>query len=232
MSDLRIALIGATGLIGRALIARSVDLEGIRLAAIARRRIDLPKGARMEMFVAEPRYWGDVIETVRPDVVVSALGTTRKKAGADEAAFRAVDVDLVLEVARVARRAGVRQFISVSSAGADRFHRNFYLRVKGELEEELGRLRFDRLDILRPGLLRGRREGDQRPAETLAKWASPILDLALQGKYRKFRSIAASQMVEAIFYLARQKARGRFVHENEAILRAASRFDRDLRVPA
>ena len=86
MSELRMAVIGATGLIGRTLMERAVDVPGIRLAAIARRRIDLPKGARMEMFVAEPLYWDDVIQTVRPHVIVSALGTTRKKVGNDEAA--------------------------------------------------------------------------------------------------------------------------------------------------
>lgn len=229
MSELRMAVIGATGLIGRTLIERAVGMPGVRLAAIARRRIELPKRARMEMFVAEPRYWDDVIQTIRPDVIVSALGTTRKKAGNDEAAFRAVDLDLPLHLARVAKAAGVRQYISVSSAGADRFNRNFYLRTKGELEDELGKVRLGRLDLLRPGLLRGAREDDPRPAERLAMIASPLIDLALQGKYRKFRSISADQLVDAIFHLAREKANGRFIHEHDAILRAAQRFNR---VPA
>lgn len=229
MSELRMVVIGATGLVGRTLIERAVDLPGFRLAAIARRRVDLPKGARMEMFVAEPRYWDDVIHTIRPDLIVSALGTTRRKAGNDEAAFRAVDVDLVLQVAKAAKKAGTRQFISLSSAGADRFNRNFYLRTKGEVEDELGRLRLGRLDILRPGLLRGRREDDPRPVERLAMLASPLLDLALQGKYRKFRSISVDRIADAIFHLARERANGRFVHEHDAILRAAQRFNR---VPA
>lgn len=229
MSELRMAVIGATGLIGRTLIERAVGMSSVRLAAIARRRIDLPRGARMEMFVAEPHYWDDVIQTVRPHLVVSALGTTRRKVGNDEAAFRAVDLDLPLRMARVAKAAGVRQFIAVSSAGADRFQGNFYLRTKGALEDELGKLRLGRLDILRPGLLRGQREDDPRPAERLAMIASPLLDLALQGKYRKFRSVSAEQIADAIFHLAREKANGRFIHEHDAILRAAQRFNR---VPA
>ena len=59
----------------------------------------LPKGARMELFVAEPKNWGEVIEALRPTAMICALGTTWKKSGRDEAAFRAVDHDLVLATA-------------------------------------------------------------------------------------------------------------------------------------
>ena len=88
------------------------------------------------------------------DVLACALGTTWKKAGKSETDFRAVDQHLVLACARAAKDAGMRQMIAVSSVGADAMAKNFYLKVKGETEQGLGRIGLQRLDILRPGLLR------------------------------------------------------------------------------
>lgn len=216
----RIALVGATGLIGMSLIRLAVTRPDIRIVGISRREAALPPGARMEMLVAEPSGWGDAIAAANADVLVCALGTTWKKAGKDEAAFRAVDQDLVLACGKAAKAAGLRQMISVSSVGADPLARNFYLRVKGETEQALGKLGIPRLDILRPGLLRGPR-AELRPAEKLGMIASPLADLLMQGSYRKYRSIRAEVMAEAIIGLTREKMAGRFVFEHDAILRAA-----------
>ena len=148
MSDpIRIALVGATGLVGGHIVELCVGREDVRLVALARREVPLPKGARMEMFVADPDRWGDVFEAVRPDVLISALGTTWKKSGEDEEAFRAVDQHLVLDTARAALRHDVRRMVTVSSVGADAFAKTFYLRVKGEGDRELRAMAFKRLDV-------------------------------------------------------------------------------------
>lgn len=216
-------LVGATGLVGRAVMARAAATPGLRLGAIARRRVTLPHGARMEMFVAEPSHWGDILESLRPDVVVCALGTTWGKSGKDEAAFRAVDEGLVLDVARMAKSAGTRQMIVVSAAGADRASRHLYMRVKSEMEDRLAKVRLPRLDIIRPGLLRGKRTDDARALESAAMALSPILDLLLHGRFRKYRSISSAQLADAIIALSQEKANGRFIHEFDAIRRAARR---------
>ncbi|ANY20130.1 hypothetical protein A6F68_01617 [Tsuneonella dongtanensis] len=223
MSDpLRIALVGSTGLIGGEIMKLAVGREDVRLVAIARREAPLPAGARMEMFVADPTKWGEVFEAIRPTAVICALGTTWKKSGRDEAAFRAVDHDLVIATARAAKAQGVERFVTVSSAGADALSKNRYLRTKGEVERELAAIRFKRLDVLRPGLLKGRRTGDLRAAERIAIMLSPLADMAMQGKYRAYRSIKAELVAKAAMALAMRKAAGRFVHDNDAILRAAA----------
>jgi uncharacterized protein YbjT (DUF2867 family) len=218
---LRVALVGATGLIGGEVMRLVVGREDVRLVAVARREAPLPAGARMEMFVADPSKWGDVFEAVRPTAVICALGTTWKKAGRDEAAFRAVDHDLVLATARAAKEHGVDRFVAIGSAGSDAMSKNRYLRTKGEVERELGRVRFKRLDILRPGLLKGQRRGDLRPVEKIGALLSPFADLAMVGNYRSFRSIRADLVAKAALALAMRKAAGRFVHDNDGILRAA-----------
>lgn len=218
----RIALVGSTGLIGKRIIDASVGREDLRLTALARREVALPKGARMELFIADPDKWSEVFEAVKPVSVICALGTTWRKSGKDEAEFRAVDHDLVLKVARAAINADVRRFVVISSVGADALSSNFYLRVKGETDRELMHMKFDRLDILRPGLLRGFRGMDVRPAEQLGQLVGPLANLALHGGMRRLRSINADTVARACLALALRKARGRFRHEYDAIVKAAA----------
>jgi len=222
--DLRILVVGASGLVGTRVLELAVGRPGVRVIALARREFPLPKGGRMELMVADPARWGEAVAELAPDCLVSALGTTWRKAGGDEAAFRAVDQALVLATARAAHAAGVPHMISVGSVGADAHSKTFYLRVKGEIEAELIKLRFRRLDLLRPGLLRGPRGGERRLLERLGILASPLTDLVLTGARSRYRSIDAREVARAILQLAAEKAPGRFIHDNEAIARAARKL--------
>ncbi|MFM7404328.1 MAG: NAD(P)H-binding protein [Erythrobacter sp.] len=220
-NTVRVALVGATGLIGRRVIEIASKGDEARILGIARREAPLPPGARMEMFVVEPAKWGEVIEAVRPAALICALGTTWKKAGRDEAAFRAVDQDLVIAVADAAKRAGVPNMVVISAAGADASAKSLYMRVKGETENALSRVGLKRLDILHPGLLRGERVSDWRFAERAALLAAPLIDPLLSGSWERYRSIDAALVAEAALGLALRRAGGRFVHDNEAMRRAA-----------
>jgi uncharacterized protein YbjT (DUF2867 family) len=221
----RVLLAGATGLVGTRVMEAGIGREDVRLIALSRREAPLPQGARMEMLVADPAEWAESVAAIAPDAAICALGTTWRKAGGDEAAFRAVDQELVLRVARAAREAGVRNFVLVSSVGAELSSRVFYLRVKAEVEAAVRKLGFHRLDILRPGLLRGPRGDDRRPGERFAIMASPLTDLLLHGSRRRLRSIDARLVARAGLQCAREKARGSFVHDNDSIRRAARRLD-------
>lgn len=227
MSDqVRIALVGATGLVGRAIIEESVGRADYRLLALARREVPVPKGATMDVVVAEPDGWEAVIERFRPEVLISALGTTIGKMDGDKEAFRAVDFDLVVDTARAAHRHGVERCVVVSSANADPRAKMFYPKVKGEAEQALMKLGFRRLDLLRPGLLRGKRTDDPRLLEKAAMVVSPLTDLLMQGKYRSLRSIAARDVARAALALSQRKANGRFSHEHDALKLAAGELAR------
>jgi len=223
MSDvLRICLVGATGLTGTTLIQETVGRPAVRVVGISRREMRVPEGARMEVLLADPTGWPEAIASSRSQVLVCALGTTWRNSGQNEAAFRAVDHDLVLNCAMAAKQAGIERMIVVSSVGADAASRNRYLRVKGEMEQGLAGIGFKRLDILRPGLIRGGRV-ERRWAERLAMVVSPLTDLFLWGDFRKYRSMPVRSLAQAILGLAREKASGRFVHQHDAILRAPRR---------
>lgn len=213
-------------MIGQSILRLAVGREDLRLVGIARREVPLPAGARMEVFVAESGKWGDVLDAVKPDALICALGTTIAKVGGDKDAFRAVDHTLVVDTARAALAAGVERMVAVSSVGADRHSKNFYLSVKGETEAELAKVGFNRLDILRPGLLVGHRPEDPRPAERLGIVASPVMNLLLHGKYRQYRAIRADIVATAALALALRKTRGRYTHDHDAIARAAGMLPR------
>ena len=212
----RLCLVGASGLVGAAVIEESIRRPDVRIIGVARREVPLPAGARLEILVGGTGEWPTLIEAAHGDVLVCALGTTRKAAGSDEA-FRAVDHDLVLETARAARAAGIDRMILVSSVGADAESTNLYLRTKGEVEKALGELGFARLDILRPGLLRGRRIED-RPLEMAGQVIAPLADLLVfHARLRRFRSIAAVRLAQVILALSGEEAPGIFVHEHDSM---------------
>lgn len=223
----RLLLAGATGLVGGQAMDVAPGLGWARLVALTRREVPIPLGVRMEAMIADPSGWPEAVAAIAPDAVICALGTTWRKAGRSEEAFRAVDHDLVLMLAQAAKDAGAANFVLVSSAGADAHATAFYLRVKGEVEAAVGKMRFRRLDILRPGLLRGSRGGDRRVLERLGIVASPLTDLFLRGGKRAYRSIAARTVAEAALQGAREKAPGRFIHDNDGIHRLARRLESD-----
>lgn len=217
MSDApaRAVLVGGTGLVGRAVADHAGDLP---LTLLVRRAVDPLPGQRVA--VADPADWPRLIAMERPRLLISCLGTTIRAAGS-QAAFRAVDHDMVLAAARAAKEAGATHMIAVSSVGASAQSRNFYLRTKGEVEDGLRALGFERLDILRPGLLTGDRDGPKRAGEGLARLAAPLTDALLQGSLRRYRSISADIVARAIVALAGLRTPGQFVHENDAMRRLA-----------
>jgi uncharacterized protein YbjT (DUF2867 family) len=211
----RIALIGGTGLVGAALAPR-LAAAGHDLHCLQRRS----GGTAGTMHAADPNAWPAIVADLRPDAAISALGTTMRKAGSEEA-FRAVDLDMVLAFARAARAAGASRMIAISSVGADRRAKAFYLRIKGEMEAALADLGFDRLDLVRPGLLRGERGADRRFGERLGIALSPIVNLALQGPLDRFAAIDAATVAKAIACSLAQEDGGPHILHNREIRRLA-----------
>jgi len=208
----RILLIGGTGLVG-SLFAERLRVEGDFELDLLLRRPSGRAASGGQEHVAPSTEWPEIAGRLGGEVAVSALGTTIRAAGS-QPAFRAVDFDLVVDFARAARAGGARQMIVVSSVGADAGSRTFYLRTKGEMERALEALDFERLDIVRPGLLRGERVGERRQGERLGIIISPLLNLVLRGRLDRFAAIEADVVAAAIAKLARRDAQGTFIHHN------------------
>lgn len=222
-----VLLAGATGLVGGGVLSQVLAAaQGPQVVAPLRRplaRVHPRLSAVVTDLSAGAEALSSAVAAVAPQVsaYVCCLGTTLKQAGSREA-FLAVDRELVLRLGDVAHRLGARHAILVSSVGASAQSGNFYLRVKGEAERGLAELGFERLDLLRPGLLLGER-GERRLAEGLGQRLAPLANPLLLGGLRRYRAIAAADVAAAAVALLRQgETPGRFVHEY-ASLRALAR---------
>jgi uncharacterized protein YbjT (DUF2867 family) len=212
--------LGASGLVGGFCLRALVDdADYTRVLTFGRRELPvMMTRAKVTQRVANPGSLS--VEDFRgAQDVFSALGTTIRKAGS-QAAFRTVDLEMPLRAAQEALKAGVEQFVVVSSIGADPGSKNFYLRTKGELEQELAKLPFRALHILRPSLLTGKRP-EFRMGERIAVTAAPLLDLLTLGRWRRYHSIKAETVGKAMVGAAKSGKQGVFVYEFDEIRRLA-----------
>jgi len=224
-ADGRIALLaGASGLTGGcALDALLAAPDVSRVIAITRRPLGR-EHPRLANRIVQFERLETQLKGASCDVALCCLGTTLRKAGSQQS-FRAVDVDCVVAFARVARAAGAKRFVVVSSAGADPQSRNFYLRTKGDMEQALEALGFESLDILQPGLLLAWRS-EMRPLELAARALMPLVNPLLRGQYLPYRGISARTVGAAMLGATRSGRRGvqRYTYEGiEALSRMAPR---------
>src|SRR5215472_17379832 len=213
-------LVGASGLVGGyCLQTLLADSRYARILLLGRREL---------VAVRHPRLGQKVVDFdalthsdfAGADEVFCALGTTIRKAGSQQG-FRHVDVDYPLTAARLNRQAGAKQFLLVSSVGADAGTKNFYLRTKGELEGAIGKLGFNALHIFRPSLLLGKRE-EFRLGERIAMATLPLLNFVMVGRTRRYRAISAAVVGKAMVASAQQERCGTFVYEYEELRRLAA----------
>lgn len=163
-------LVGATGLVGRALLGQLlVDPRFVAVIVLGRRACGVEHEKLREHVVdfGQPATWAGL---VRGDVLFSALGTTLKAAGSQAAQYE-VDYTYQLRVAEAARANGTETYVLVSSVGSSPKSRVFYSRMKGELERATAALGFTRTRFLLPGPLDGDRQ-QHRPGE---RWTLRLL---------------------------------------------------------
>ncbi|KAG7666079.1 FMP52 [[Candida] subhashii] len=163
-------VLGSTGLVGGQIVKvakQSTTLE--KLITITRRPLpseeteDSSSATSKVISIVESdsSKWPNLIteqtKTGPIDVFITALGTTRAKAGSAEK-FKEIDYGINYDNAKSAKENGVKTLILVSSGGANPDSRFLYFQTKGQLEKDIEALEFDRTVILRPGVLLGERE--------------------------------------------------------------------------
>jgi uncharacterized protein YbjT (DUF2867 family) len=185
---------GATGLVGRAVLARLLaDKSYSAVHAAGRRAPDL-QHPKLVVHVA-PSFSNLKLPPV--DDVFIALGTTIKAAGS-AAAFRAVDFDAVVSVARAARLAGAKRLGVISAMGADSKSRVFYSRVKGEMEDAVTALGFEAIVIARPSLLAGDRDALKQADRAVEKMSLFAMNLFKPLVPANYRPVEAGDVAEAL----------------------------------
>ncbi|KAJ5168612.1 uncharacterized protein N7482_004206 [Penicillium canariense] len=178
-----VALIGCTGMVGSHILTSLLAHSGVsRVDTISRRTPQSASGApqaKLTTFVSDnTETWAGQLSalTPTPEIFISAFGTTKANAGGFENQYK-IEHGLNIEMARAARDAGVKVYVLISGASASKASSIAYIRMKGEIEEDVKALGFERTVIVRPGLISGTRE-ESRPLEAsmrfIAGWAGKL----------------------------------------------------------
>lgn len=193
-------VLGATGLVGRALVRRLLADARYREVRVLVRRPLAQAHPKLRVAVVDFDALHAQAEAFRVTHVFCCLGTTLRRAGS-AAAFRRVDFALVVEAAQRAAHAGAAHFAWVSSIGADARAHAFYTRVKGEAEDAIAALPLARWSAVRPSLLLGERD-ERRPLERAATRVLTPLAPLMRGPLRRYRPIEADAVAAAMVSIA------------------------------
>jgi uncharacterized protein YbjT (DUF2867 family) len=161
-------LIGANGLIGNLLMQELLNdpyYDTVRI--LIRRPINFEHPKLEKKIVDFSDSDSLLVAISNSDVVFCSIGTTQKKVKGDKEAYRKIDFGIPVKLAQLCKMTGCEKFILVSSVGADKSSRNFYLQLKGETEEAVIEAGLNSIHILRPSMLLGNRK-EFRAGEKLA----------------------------------------------------------------
>lgn len=193
-------ILGATGLIGQAVITRLLaDDRYDQVVAFSRR--DLAQShPKLKVEIIDFQKIEQYEALFEADELYCCLGTTMKKAGSEEA-FKWVDYEIPYRAAQIAKKKDLKHYLIVTAMGADPKSYFFYNRVKGEIERDLAGLDLPRLSIIRPGLLIGDRD-EQRLGESIAQSVSKVFSPLLPNAYKP---IEGNTVANAMIKIANQE---------------------------
>ncbi|MFO8068364.1 MAG: NAD(P)H-binding protein [Bacteroidales bacterium] len=196
MKSLKATLIGSSGLIGSNLleILKSDD-DFSELKIIVRRplKTNHPKVTEEVIDFADNKAFKESI--AGSDVVFCAVGTTNKKVKGDKAEYRKVDYDIPVNAAKFCKEAGCPKFIFVSSVGANSQSKNFYLKLKGEVEDAVKSLEINTAISVRPSLLLGKRK-EYRFGEFIGKYLIVPLSVFFPSQMKPIKAVTVAKAMQ------------------------------------
>jgi uncharacterized protein YbjT (DUF2867 family) len=207
-----VLILGATGQVGQVLLQLALQHPQISQVVAPTRR-PLPPHAKLNNPLVDFEALPEDATWWQSDLILCALGTTLRQTKS-KAGFYRVDHDYVLAAARLAQRAGTPAFALVSSLGANASSRVFYLKVKGETEQDLGALGFVSLVIARPSLLIGGTRASARPLEAFGLFLGKHLASLLP---RRYRAITILQVAQSLLEACLSVPAGLHVIESEQL---------------
>ncbi|WP_440222899.1 NAD(P)H-binding protein [Dokdonella sp. MW10] len=209
---MKLLIAGATGLVGRHVLALALDDPRVEHVVAPTRRA-LPAHPKLlapevdfDALPSDAAWWA-------VDAVICALGTTMRTAGSREA-FQRVDHDYPLAIARLAHAHGTPTYVLNSAMGADAGSSVFYNRVKGDVEDALREVGFRSLVFARPGLIGGQRD-EHRPAE---RWASRVLGVLGPVLPRAWRINPATTIARRMLEAAIEAREGEHVIRSDELI--------------
>ncbi|AMR30968.1 nucleoside-diphosphate sugar epimerase [Mucilaginibacter sp. PAMC 26640] len=209
-------VVGASGLIGSSLLTMLLNhAEYDEVLVLVRKELPL-QHKKLVQLVVDFDNLDKHSDAITGHALFCCLGTTKSKTP-DAARYRKIDHDYPLQLAQFAKKNGVKHCHLVSAIGANKTSSTFYLKLKGELEEDLQKVGLQTLHIYQPSMLYGDRK-EQRSLETVFVGIFKVINPLLLGGWRKFRSIPADSVAHAMYKNSLNGESGIFIHTYDNII--------------
>ena len=209
----KVALVaGTTGLIGAQLLDLLLtDDRYSKVIALSRKPIAV-NHTKLNNVVVDFERLSEYSDQLTVDDVFCCLGTTMKQAGSP-AAFRKVDFDFPLEIAKLTKGSGAKQYFIITALGANKKSSFYYNRVKGEIEDAVDELGFDSYCIFRPSFLQGNRI-ESRAGEQATNAFFKMFGFLVP---KKFKAIDSIKVARAMLAKAKEEKPGNFIFESDVL---------------
>lgn len=208
-------VIGATGLVGTELVKQLINSDQFEEIHVFVRAPLERISPKIQIHLTDFQNPEIAMEHLSGDVLFSALGTTLKTAGSKEKQFQ-IDYKFVYQFAEKSAERGVKSMINVSSIGANEKSSNFYLNMKGKLEQALNQLPFEHVIHLRPSML----DGERKEFRLGEKISLPIMRLLSRiPAFKKWGVIQAKQVAHAAIHADSIEKSNRTIWEMDQLLR-------------
>lgn len=216
MKSKEVTLFGATGLIGGSLLEFLInDSNYKRINVVTRKPFSLNQ-KKITLQIIDFSDYNSLSQTVRnSQIVFAAIGTTQSKVKGNKEAYRKIDFDILYNIAKACKEHNVKIFSFVSSSGANIKSTNFYLKLKGEIENSILNLNLFSTSVFRPSLLLGNRK-EKRFGEKVAQLIMPLLSFLMPPKYKP---IKASLVAKSMINISKSIQPGFKIYHNEEIIK-------------
>ena len=192
----QVTLFGATGLIGSYLLEFLLKDSDIHLINVVGRNPFHLQHDKINNIVIDFEDVSSISNSITgSEAVFVSIGTTMSKVNGDKIKYKSVDFDIIFNIANACKQKNINQFIYVSSLGANANSPNFYLRLKGEIDEAVAKLNLNSTSVFRPSVLLGKRN-ESRPGEKIMQFVMPLLDFMIpsSSKAIKAEDVAKSML--------------------------------------
>ncbi len=204
---------GSSGLVGSHLVRlmnKNSNYEKIKLFVRSTSEI---KTSKIEIINTDFKNLSNHKEDINGDDCFFCIGTTKKNTP-DKDEYRRIEYDIPVEIAKIAKSNSINSFFYVSSGFADSKSSSAYLKNKGQVEEELIKLNFSILGIMRPSFLVGNRK-EKRPGEEVGIFFFKIFSPLLLGPLKKMRPIQSEKVAKVMIKVASENLKKTIFESNE-----------------
>ena len=206
-------LFGASGLVGNHLLNQLISNNNYsKIKLFVRSTIDI-SDPKIEIIQTDFNNLENHKEDIKGDDCFFCIGTTKKNSP-DKNEYRRVELEVPKEIAQIAKSNSVNSFVFVSSGYADPKSSGDYLKFKGEVEEELKKLNFPKLGIMRPSFLLGDRK-EKRVGEKIGIFVFKLLSPLFLGPLKKMKPIHSATVAKAMIAITQNDSSKTIFESNE-----------------